>query len=180
MSSCSKRSSPSASPRWSVPAPSSFGFASTSGVGCDAPTATNNLPFMLPGPSAPLRGAAKSKHAKEKPGAESGLRKVGKSGAPARGVGDGGQVEPRRGPSAKRATAAPVPEISQPAYKYKESPGGAGRTGAFCRHYQDTRTLAANCDRPATEGYSKQRHTRAPPRWPNLSQHGPSGYLDIR
>ena len=33
----------------------------------------------------------KSKHAKEKPGAESGLRKEGKSGAPARGVGDGGR-----------------------------------------------------------------------------------------
>jgi hypothetical protein len=48
MSPWSKRSSPSASPRWSVPARYSFGFASTSGGGCVAPTATNRHPPARP------------------------------------------------------------------------------------------------------------------------------------
>ncbi len=100
----------------------------------------------------------KSKHAKEKPGAESGLRKEGKSGAPARGVGDGG-----------RSSRAGVRELNaRPRHRFqkfspkKVSPGGHWHAGAFCRHYQDTRTLTANCYRSATDASSKQRHTRAP------------------
>jgi len=86
--------------------------------------------------------------------------KVGSAGAGGWGWG-AGRAAP--GPRAKRASPTPVPKNFRLEKPIQKKPRRPWATGAFRRHYQDARTLAAICDSYATEArFGTAAHARTP------------------